>query len=243
MPESVADAAGRHSMFRQPIKLLDCDRHGAGSGAELFIVEGDSAAGSVALVRDPATQAVLPLMGKPLNAVKAPLKKVEAYPLFASIVDAIGAGQGAGFELARARYERVILLMDADADGIHCAALMILYFHRMMPQLLNQARIAIAHAPMASLVSATLGSAVHVFSEVEYRAAARELRERGVNDVKAIRYRGLAGLDRYTLAATCLDPATRVLRPVGSGDAQAALKVFGGHDPDVYVSMQRRFEF
>lgn len=89
-------------MYRQPIKLVDCFRHGPGSGAELFVVEGDSAAGTVATVRDAQTQAVLPLMGKPLNAVKASIKKVETYPLFVALAEAIGAGVGAAFDLAGA---------------------------------------------------------------------------------------------------------------------------------------------
>lgn len=230
-------------IYRQPIKLVDCLQHGPGSGAELFIVEGDSAASTVAMVRDAQTQAVIPLMGKPLNAVKASIKKVETYPLFVALADAIGAGVGAAFDLAKARYERVILLMDADADGIHCGALMCLYFHRMMPSLLGEGRVSIAHAPMVTLSSVSLGRSFHVFTEDEYRATARDLRSQGIDDVKAVRYRGLAGLDQYTLSATCLQPDTRVLRPLARGDALVALDIFGGPDPDVDVPAQRRFEF
>jgi DNA gyrase subunit B len=181
------------------------------------------------------------MMGKPLNAVKAPPRKIEAFPLFAALVEAVGAGHGAAFDISRVRYERVVLPMDADADGIHCGALMCLYFHRMMRPLLDDGRVAMAHAPMATFVSAASGVR-HVYTEDEYRSGARSLREQGA-EWKTTRYRGLAGLDRHTLSATCLDPDTRMLRPLGPADAQAAFEVFGGDDPAVDVSGQRRFEF
>ena len=103
---------------RGPLKLDDCQAHGPGSGAELFVVEGDSAADAVSRVRDPAFQAVLPMQGKPLNARKASEKKVAGHPLFQALADAIGAGIGARFDAAACRYERILLLMDPDADGI-----------------------------------------------------------------------------------------------------------------------------
>lgn len=206
-------------------KLDDCRQHGAGSGAELFIVEGDSAAGSLRLVRDHATQAVLPMQGKPLNAAKASPERVAAYPLFAQLATAIGAGSGPSFDLARRRYDRVVLLMDADADGIHCAALMCLYFYRMMWPLLEQGHVFMAHAPLATVYAGA--DAIHVFSEVDYRATAEVRRAAGA-EVQTVRYRGLAGLSHATLAATCVTPATRTLRPLGPGDAHAVRTVFGG---------------
>lgn len=224
---------------RLTLKLVDSARHGPGSDAELFIVEGDSAAAAVAAVRNSNTQAVLPMMGKPLNAVKAPLARVESSPLFAALVEALGAGQGVDFALANARFERVILLMDADADGIHCGALMCLYFHRMMRPLLQHGRVAMAHAPMATFYAE--GRARHVFTDEEYREVSSDLRERGV-ERRVARYRGLAGLDRQVLAASCVDPATRTLRPLGPEDALVALDVFGGDDPETHVSQQRRLD-
>lgn len=215
---------------RLPLKLADCRRHGAGSGAELFLVEGDSAAGSVSLVRDPETQAVLPLQGKPLNAAKAPPEKVAAYPFFRVLAEAVGAGDGPAFDLARARYERIVLLMDADADGIHCAALMCLYFYRRMWPLLEAGRVSIAHAPLASISAPTLPRPEYVFTDVEYRARAQALRAAG-HDVQVVRYRGLAGLDLGTLAASCVRPATRVLHVLGRPDADAMLRVLGRGEP------------
>jgi DNA gyrase/topoisomerase IV subunit B len=211
-------------------KLDDCRRHGPGSGAELFIVEGDSAAGSVSIVRDPERQAVLPMQGKPLNAAKASPARVAAFPLFQALVAAVGAGDGPTFDVARARYERIVLLMDADADGIHCAALMCLYFYRRMWPLLAERRVAVAHAPMAALSSPAPEETRYVFTAAEYHEASRELRAAG-HRVNVVRYRGLAGLDLGTLAATCVHPATRILHPLGRIDADAMLRVFGGREP------------
>ena len=215
---------------RLPLKLNDSRRHGAGSGAELFLVEGDSAAGSVSLVRDPETQAVLPMQGKPLNAAKAPPAKVAAHPLFRALADAVGAGDGPTFDLARARYERIVLLMDADADGIHCAALMCLYFYRRMWRLLEDGRVSIAHAPLAVISAATLARPEYVFTEIDYRERAQALRAAG-HEIQVVRYRGLAGLDLGTLAASCVRPATRVLHVLGRPDADAMLRVLGRGEP------------
>lgn len=216
-------------MFLPP-KLDDCRRHGQGSGAELFLVEGDSAAGAVSQIRNHERQAVLPMQGKPLNAAKASPAKVEAYPLFQALVDAVGAGDGPTFDLARARYDRIVLLMDADADGIHSAALMCLYFYRRMWPLLAERRVAVAHPPLAVIVGPTLERPEYVFTEPKYRERTRELRAAG-HDVDVVRYRGLAGIDLSTLAATCVDPATRVLHTLGRPDADAMLRVLGKREP------------
>ncbi|MGE0815779.1 MAG: toprim domain-containing protein [Vicinamibacterales bacterium] len=211
-------------------KLADCRRHGPGSGAELFVVEGDSAAGAVTLVRDPRTQAVLPMQGKPLNAVKAPPDKVGANPWFHGLARAMGAGDGPTFDLARARYERVVLLMDADADGIHCAALMCLYFYRRMWPLLAAGRVAVAHPPLACLSSASMPRPLYVFTEPEYRQAAHDLRAAG-HDLQVVRYRGLGGVDLETLAAASVRPATRTLQVLGRADADAMMRVLGRGEP------------
>lgn len=209
-----------------PPKLDDCRRHGPASGAELFLAEGDSAAGAVRLVRDPETQAVLPMMGKPLNADRNPPARVVAYPLYHALVQAMGAGCGPSFDLTRRRYERVVLVMDADADGIHCAALMCLYFYRMMWPLLDGGHVSMAHPPLAT-VHAGDGTRIHVFTEPEYRTTAEALRASG-QEVQTVRYRGLAGVDLGTLGATCVHRSTRTLRRLGRDDADAVRTVFGG---------------
>jgi DNA gyrase subunit B len=129
----------------------------------------------------------------------------------------------------------VVLLMDADADGIHCGALMCLFFHRMMRPLLDGGHVWMAQPPVATLTATGLVQSRHVYSDAEYRAVCAELRASGVTDLNTVRYRGVAGLDHETLASTCVHPDTRALRPLNHGDAEAALAVFGGDRPDVGV--------
>ncbi|HYN78770.1 MAG TPA: hypothetical protein VES73_13390, partial [Lamprocystis sp. (in: g-proteobacteria)] len=129
----------------------------------------------------------------------------------------------------------VILLMDPDADGIHCGALVSMFFYRWMRPLLDAGRVGIAQAPLATLVVESAGhpqhAEHHVRSEQEQRAMIERLQALGDTQVAMRRYRGLAGTDLHVLAATCLDPATRTLRPVGAADAEAAIAVFGGGRP------------
>lgn len=220
----MAGGTRRTDMFpNQPLKLSDCFNHGAGS--ELYIVEGDSASSAVCRVRDERCQAVLPMQGKPLNAIRATPKKVAANPWLAALTDALGAGIGDSFDLGKVRYERVVLLMDPDADGIHCGALLLMFFRRWTQPLLESERIAIARAPLATIICGS--EEIDVRSEQEYRAECEKLRAAGVENFATNRYRGLAGMDLEVLAATCVSPATRVLTPLRIADADAAIAVFG----------------
>lgn len=146
-------------------KLDDCGVHGPVSGAELFLVEGDSAAAAVAGVRDPATQAVLPMQGKPLNATRASRSKVLAHPFFAPLVAALDVGIEADCDPRRLRYERVLVLTDPDADGIHCGFLVLLFFHRWLRPLLDAGRVEIVRPPWGEVVVA--GRPTLAFSEPE----------------------------------------------------------------------------
>ncbi len=142
------------------LKLEDCT--GNGAGTELFIVEGDSAASIVCRVRDERFQAVLPMQGKPLNAYRATPKKVVTNPWFAALTDAIGTGIGDDFALKKIRFARIVLLMDPDADGIHCGALLLMFFYRWMRPLLEAGHIAMARAPLATIRTAS--ASIHVRS-------------------------------------------------------------------------------
>jgi DNA gyrase subunit B len=212
--------------LKQPLKLIDCTQHGAGT--ELFIVEGDSAAGAVANVRDAQTQAVLPMQGKPLNAVKAGHDKTQAFPLYAALLDALGCGYGNACDPSKARYERIVLLMDPDADGIHCGALMLLFCYRGLLPLLEAGRVLLALAPMASVSSAAVDQPLLPHTDAEFRNLLKQFNERGITDVQTTRYRGLAGIDLPTLAHTCLHTATRRTRVLTLADAEEAISVFGG---------------
>lgn len=211
---------------RGPLKLDDCKAHGPGSGAELFVVEGDSAADSVSRVRDAAFQAVLPMQGKPLNALKASEKKVAGHPLFQALADAIGAGIGDRFDLTACRYERILLLMDPDADGIHCGVLMLIFFQRCMPALLAAGRIELVRPPWGEVLAAGEAAPQCAFSEPELQQLTDSLRERGA--VVARRYRGLAAIEPSVLAATCVAPGSRRTSPISAAQAAAMIGMLNG---------------
>ncbi len=211
---------------KQPLKLIDCTQHGAGS--ELFIVEGDSAAGSVASVCDGQFQAVLPMQGKPLNAVKAGHDKTRAFPLFAMLIEALGCGYGKDCDASKARYEKIILLMDPDADGIHCGALMLMFCYRGLLPLVQSGRVLLAQPPLASLTSASIDQPLLPHTDAEFRSLLKQFNDRGITDLQTTRYRGLAGIDLPTLSHTCLQPTTRRIRVLTPKDAEDAIAVFGG---------------
>lgn len=174
------------------MKLFDSAVHGA--DAELFLVEGDSAARSVATLRDERTQAVLPLQGKPLNAWKATATKVQASPLYRQLSDALGtrdATTAAPRAAEGLRFGQVLLLFDPDADGVHICALMLLYFKRWMPELLDAGRVLVARAPMFSLSHPQMPDPVHAWSGDHAQALLARLRTEGFDDVDLHRYVGL----------------------------------------------------
>lgn len=212
----------------RPLKLIDCHVNGPDSGAELFIVEGDAASFAVANARNAATQAVLPMQGKPLNALRAGETKVRGYELFTALIEALGAGLGETFDLTKRRYDRVLLLMDPDADGIHCAALMQMFFYRWMRPLLEAACVEYVRAPLGEIRIQDASAPQYAYTEQQFFAATKALRERGAPGELAVRYRGLAAINADALAALCLDPATRRAQVIRARDAEMAIQVFGG---------------
>ncbi len=213
-------------MFRfVPAKLHDCHTHGPGSGAELFIVEGDSASKSVVRGRNSSTQAVIPMQGKPLNPIKAGRTAVARNELYAAVVAAIGAGWGDDLDLTAMRYERVIMLFDPDADGIHCGALMSMFFYRFMRPMLQSNRIHVARAPLYLITSPDTKDRLHAYSEDHYQRI-REALDAKQMRYSAQRYRGLGGMNESVLVSTCLDPETRTLHPLSVEDAEAAIRIF-----------------
>ncbi len=210
-----------------PVKLTDSRRHGAGT--ELFIVEGDSAASTVAALRDGAFQAVLPMQGKPLNALKASAEKVAAYPLFQALNESLGMDRTRAttdlFAWDELRFERLVLLFDPDADGIHSGALMLMFVYRYLRPLLEQGRVLMIHAPWVQ-ISVAGQPARYAYSEAQALALTQQLRVQGKNP-QVVRYRGLSGIDRAILIHTCIDPTTRNARVMTEQDALAAIEVFG----------------
>lgn len=213
-------------MGQRACKLLDCTATSQPRETELFIVEGDSASIAVGIARDHHFQAVLPMQGKPLNAWKAKEDVVARNEFFAAVIDAIGAGWGESFDLARVRYTRIVLLFDPDADGIHCGALMLMFFFRWMKQLLDDGRLYLVRPPMFELEAKQLPVAVCVMTEQQAMAESARLVREGYTDVRKKRFRGLAGLGEAYLKRFCIQPETRHLFRLQESDAIAAIQTF-----------------
>ena len=221
-----------------PTKFEDCIQHGLGSGAELFIVEGDSAAGAVANLRNAQTQAVLPMQGKPLNAPRTSGERVTEFSLFRQLVAALGVNlldtdTGEASDLTPLRFDRVLLLFDPDADGIHCGALMLMFFYRWMRPLLQSGAVQIVRAPLFVLQATDAKDAkgivatAHAYSPDHAGRLIADFKRRGLNDVKTHHHRGLASIDPALLASSCVHPATRKVDVMSVADAEAAIDAFG----------------
>ncbi|HYF59915.1 MAG TPA: toprim domain-containing protein [Burkholderiaceae bacterium] len=214
-----------------PPRLHDCTLHGPESGAELFVVEGRSAAESVLAVRDARRQAVLPLQGKPLNGARASAARVAADPFLGALADALGTGRDPGGPLDGLRYERVLLLLDPDADGVHIGALLLMHVARWLAPLLESGRLERVHAPIGELRGPDGAPPELAFGEAHFRALAEHARARPGEPWVARRYRGLGGIDPATLRRACVDPASRLTRVLDARDARLAVAVFGVTEP------------
>jgi DNA gyrase subunit B len=212
-------------------KLDDCAVHGAGSGAELLLVEGDSAQSAVVAVRNDRTQAVLPLRGKPLNAWAVSADKVAQHLLFQQLAQALGLPHPAAMPdegVAALRYERVVLMFDPDADGIHIGALMTLYFARWLPALIDAGALWLCRTPMFEVVDGD-GVIHHALTPDHCQRIVGSLTDAQPEPAPAVRpLRSLGSIAPETLRRLCVDPATRLARQVSAEDARAVIDVFGG---------------
>ena len=200
-----------------PDKLTDCISKDP-KERELFIVEGNSAGGSAVQGRDARTQAVLPLRGKILNVEKAPALRIEKNAEINNMVTAIGAGQGENFDVSKIRYDKVIIMTDADVDGSHIRILLMTFFYRFMRPLVETGHLYIAQPPLYRV--AYQGHYYYAFNDDELEVIKSKLPQNARYGLQ--RYKGLGEMDPDQLDSTTMDKNHRRMYQVTIDDAQAA---------------------
>jgi DNA gyrase subunit B len=211
-----------------PSKLVDC-RADSTTGSELFIVEGDSALGTAKLARDSKFQALLPIRGKILNVQKASVADMLSNAECASIIQVIGGGSGRSFSLEDVRYEKIILMSDADVDGAHIRTLLLTLFYRYMRPLVEAGRVYAAVPPLHRVMvqSGKTKEPIYTYSQQELVDTLKSLEKAKKNYLQPIqRYKGLGEMDADQLAETTMNPQNRTLRRIMVSDLAAAEEVF-----------------
>ena len=195
--------------LRLPGKLADCS-HKSVEDTELFLVEGDSAGGSAKQARDRRHQAILPLRGKILNVISASADKIRANEEINDMIEALGCGQRDKYDESKLRYERVIVMTDADVDGAHIASLLMSFFYQEMPKLIENGHLFLALPPLYRITQG--GKSVYAQDDAEKdRLLATEFKGK---NVEVSRFKGLGEMPPHQLKETTMDPAKRTLLKV-----------------------------
>lgn len=204
-----------------PGKLVDCRKHGV-ENTEIFLVEGNSAGGSAVGARDSEFQAILPLRGKIMNVEKARIDKILGYEEIRSMITAFGTGIGDDFDIEKLRYEKIIIMTDADVDGEHIATLLLTFFFRYMKDLIKNGHIYMAQPP---LYKVTKGKQEHyLYDDLALEKFLKE--NEGGSAPEIQRYKGLGEMDKDQLWETTMDPNKRILKRVNLEDEVDADEIF-----------------
>jgi topoisomerase-4 subunit B len=210
---------GRQSATRKlrlPGKLADCTIRRA-AGTEIFIVEGDSAGGSAKSARMRETQAILPLRGKILNVANASSAKLAQNQLLSDLIQALGAGTGSRYRDEELRYERVIIMTDADVDGAHIASLLITFFYQQMPALIENGHLHLAVPPLYKL---TQGAKSAYARDDKHKDELLEREFKANQKIEISRFKGLGEMNAGQLKETTMDPKRRMLLRVEIGEGE-----------------------